>query len=56
MIRALREPEQQDVGRVVFNRSFKRTDANLIRAREILRNSYLFRQGDEAGGAEQANV
>ncbi len=46
-----REPEPQDVGRVVFNRSFKRTDANLIRAREILRNSYLSRHGGEVGGA-----
>ena len=44
------------MGRVVFNRNFKRTDANLIRAREILRNSYLSRHGDEVGGAEQANV
>ena len=51
-----REPEPQDVGRVVFSRGFKRTDANLIRAREILRNSYLSRQGGEVGGAEQANV
>ena len=51
-----REPEPQDVGRVVFNRSFKKTDANLIIAREILRNSYLSRLGDEAGGVEQANV
>ena len=52
-----REPEPQDVGRVVFNRSFKRIDdANLIRAREILRNSYLSRHGDGVGGAEPANV
>ena len=51
-----REPEPQDVGRVVFNRSFKRTDANLIRAREILRNSYLSRHGGEVGGAGPANV
>ena len=52
-----REPEPQDVGRVVvFNRSFKRTDANLIIAREILRTSYLSRLGDEAGGIEQANM
>ena len=45
-----REPEPQDVGRVVFNRSFKRTNV------EILRNSYLSRHGGEVGGAEQANV
>ena len=51
-----REPEPQDVGKVVFNRSLKRTDANLITAREILGNSYLSRHGDEAGGVEQANV
>ena len=51
-----REPEPQDVVKVVFNRSFKRTDANLIIAREILGNSYLSRQANVASGVEQANV
>ena len=35
-----REPEAQDIGKVVFNRAFKRTEGNLIKVREILRNSY----------------
>ena len=49
-----REPEPQDIGKVVFNRSHKRTDANLIRARATLREAYLSRHAGEAGGAEQA--
>ena len=40
-----REPEPQDIGKVVFNRNHKRTEANLIRARQILRESYLKRLG-----------
>ena len=31
-----REPEPQDIGKAVFNRNHKRTEANLIRARQIL--------------------
>ena len=45
-----REPEPQDIGKVVFNRNHKRTDANLIRARAILREAYLSRHAGEAGG------
>ena len=51
-----REPEPQVIGKVVFNRSHKRTDANLIRARATLREAYLSRHAREAGGAEQANT
>ena len=40
-----REPEPQDIGKVVFNRNHRRTEANLIRARQILRESYLERHG-----------
>ena len=36
-----REPEPQDIGKVVFNRNHKRTDANLIRARATLRPDML---------------
>ena len=39
-----REPEVQDVGKVVFNKSHRRTEGNVIRAKEILRNSYLSRE------------
>ena len=49
-----REPEPQDIGRIVFNRNFKRTDANLIRAREILKRAYLSRHGGEFN--EPANI
>ena len=52
----LRAPEPQDIRKVVFNRSHKRTDANLIRARAVLREAYLFRHAGEAGGVEQANI
>ena len=51
-----REPEPQDIGKVVCNRSHKRTDANVIRARAVLREAYLSRHAGEAGGAEQANI
>ena len=37
-----REPEPKDVGKVVFNRNFKRTQANLIRAREILYATLMY--------------
>ena len=47
-----REPEAQDIGKVVFNRAFKRTEGN----REILRNSYLSRHATEHVGGEMANV
>ena len=49
-----REPEAQDIGRVVFDRNFKRSDANLIRARGILREAYLSRHGAERD--EPANM
>ena len=50
-----REPEAQDVGKVVFNRAFRRTEANLIRARETLKQAFLSRH---EGGAEReaANI
>ena len=51
-----REPEAQDIGKVVFNRAFKRTEGNLIKAREILRKSYLSRHAAEHVGGEMANV
>ena len=51
-----REPEAQDAGKVVFSRAFKRTEGNLIRAKEILRNSYLSRHGAEMNNAEAANI
>ena len=51
-----RDPEPQDIGKVVFNRSHKRTDANLIRARATLREAYLSRHAGENGGTEQANI
>ena len=43
-----REPEAQNIGKVVFNRNFKRTEGNLTRAKETLRQSYLSRHGREA--------
>ena len=51
-----REPEPQDIGRVVFDRKFKRTDSNLIRARKILREAYLTRHGHGNNEAEAANI
>ena len=42
-----REPEPQDIGKVVFNRSHRRTEANLIRARATLREAYLSRHAGE---------
>ncbi len=51
-----REPEPQDIGKVVFNRNHKRTEANLIRARQILRESYLERHGGGAAEEELANI
>ena len=45
-----REPEAQDVGKVVFNTAFKRTEG------EILRNSYLSRHGAEMNNAGAANI
>ena len=51
-----REPEPQDIGKVVFNRNHRRTDANLIRARAILREAYLSSHAGDAGAVEQANI
>ena len=51
-----REPEPQDIGRVVFNRQHRRTEPNLIRARKILRESYLSRHGGRNEGEEPANI
>ena len=59
------EPEPGDVGRVVFNRSHRRTEANVIRAQEVLRRAYLERYGgatlpeDDTGELlehEQSNI
>ena len=35
--------------KVVFNRSFRRTEANLIRAKDILKRAFLSRHEEEAG-------
>ena len=51
-----REPEPQDIGGVVFDRNHRRTEPNLIRARKILRESYLSRHGGGNGGEELANI
>ena len=50
-----REPEAQDVGKVVFDRSHRRTEANLIRAREILKKAFLSRH-EEGAEREAANI
>ena len=50
-----REPEAQDVDKVVFNRSFCRTEANLIRAKDILKKAFLSRH-EEAAGREATNT
>ena len=34
-----RELEPQDIGKVIFNRSHKRTDANLVRAGAVIREA-----------------
>ena len=39
-----------------INRAFKRTEGNLIKAREILRKSYLSRHAADHVGGEMANV
>ena len=51
-----REPEAQDVGRVVFDRNHRRSDANIIRARELLRNAYMERHGRDLIPQEPANI
>jgi hypothetical protein len=38
-------PEDVDKGRVVFDRRHRRTEANVIRAQEVLRKAYLERYG-----------
>jgi diphthamide synthase (EF-2-diphthine--ammonia ligase) len=38
-----KEPEPDDRGRVTFNKSHRRTEPNVIRAKEILRKSYIDR-------------
>ena len=48
-----REPEPQDIGRVVFDRGFRKTEGNLIKAKETLRNSYLSRR---EANVEPANI
>jgi hypothetical protein len=39
--RGWRDPEQQDVGKVVFGKGNPRTDANLARANGVLKEAYL---------------
>ena len=51
-----REPEPQDIGKVVFNRNFRRCEANLIRARKVLRDSHLSRHNGNDGEEELANI
>ena len=52
-----REPEAQDVGKVVFNRAFRRTEVNLIRARETLKQAFLSRhEGERASEGRLAEV
>ena len=51
-----REPEPQDLEKVVFNRNFRRSEANLIKACKILRDSYLSRHGRDNNGVENANI
>ena len=41
---------------MVFNRNHRRTEPNLIRARKILRESYLSRHGGSNDGEELANI
>ena len=50
-----RESEAQDVGKVVVNRTHRRSEANLIRAREILKKAFLSRH-DEGAERETANI
>ena len=51
-----REPEPQDIGKAVFNRGFRRSEANLIRAKKVLRDSYISRHEGEALNNEIANI
>ena len=51
-----REPEVQDAGKVVFNKTHRRTEGNVIRAKEIFRNSYLSRHGGAVQNTEAANI
>ena len=51
-----REPEPQDIGRVVFNHNHKRTEANIIQARQILHESYLERHVGCGNMEELANI
>jgi hypothetical protein len=45
------EPEPEDRGTVVFGRTHRRTEANLIRAREVLKKAYTGRRlREEVGG------
>ena len=39
------DPEPEDIGRVVFNRRHRRTEANVVRAQEVFRRAYLERYG-----------
>ena len=39
------EPEPEDVGKVVFDRKNRRTEAKVIQAQEVLRQAYLQRYG-----------
>ena len=50
-----REPEARDVGKVVFDRSHRRTEANPIRAREILKKASPSRH-EKGAEREAANI
>ena len=50
----LLEPEPEDRDRVIFNRRHRRTEANVMKAQEVLRKAYLERYGG-LGGDEAAH-
>ena len=51
-----REPEPQDIGKVVFNRGFCCSERNLIRAKKVLRDADLSRHEGEAFNYAMANI
>jgi hypothetical protein len=48
VVRGYQRAEPEDTGRVVFDKDFKRTERNEMRAREILRSAYMERYAEEA--------
>ena len=51
-----RAGEPQDIGKVIFNRSHKRTDANIVRAGAVIREAYLSKYAGGSEGAEQTSI